>query len=184
MFPPMNRWAIFERPCGTPEPGEALGLGMNWEVAECIHDRDAGVVRLRVRETPHLRQSERSPCVGGPVVACDHTGESVWRHLNVFERRREVRCRLPRGRCQRTGKVYRVLPPWEGLSEHFTQAFEALASLLMREMPVAAAARLWRMLHARGTQRQPLGVVEEHGQPDRQAAGGPRASGEPPPAHG
>ena len=128
----------------TPEKlfHQPLGLGMNWEVTECIYDRDAGVVRLRVRETPRLRQSERSPGVGGPVVACDHTGELVWRHLNVFERRRAVRSRLPRGRCQRTGKVYRVLPPWEGLSKHFTQAFEALALLLMREMPVAAAARL------------------------------------------
>ena len=70
----------------TPEKllHQPLGLGMNWEVTECIHDRDAGVVRLRVRETTHLRQSERSPGVGGPVVACDHTEELVWRHLNVF----------------------------------------------------------------------------------------------------
>jgi transposase len=142
----------------TPEKlfHELLGLGMNWEVTECVYDRDAGVVRLRVRETPQLWQSERSPGVGGPVTAYDHTEELIWRHLNVFEHRCEIRCRLPRGRCLRTHKVYRVRPPWEGLSKHFTQAFEALALLLMREMPVAAAARqvgehdtrLWRMLHA------------------------------------
>ncbi len=44
--------------------------------------------------------------------------------------------------------------PWEGLSTHFTQEFEAFALLLMREMPMSEVAelvcatdtRLWRML--------------------------------------
>ncbi len=142
----------------TPEKlfHELLGLGMNWEVTECVYDRDAGVVKLRVQETAHLWQDERSPGLGGAVSAYDHTEELVWRHLNVFEHRCEIRCRLPRGRCQRSGKIYRVRPPWEGLSKHFTQAFEAMTLLLIREMPVAAAARqvgehdtrLWRMLQA------------------------------------
>lgn len=90
------------------------------------------------------------------VTAYDHTEELVWRHLNVFEHRCEIHCRLPRGKRTTTGQVYRVLPPWEGLSKHFTQAFEAMALLLMRQMPVAAVARhvgetdtrLWRMLKA------------------------------------
>jgi transposase len=50
--------------------------------------------------------------------------------------------------------VFRVRPPWEGLSTHFTKEFEAFALLLMREMPVSKVAevvgetdtRLWRML--------------------------------------
>ena len=32
--------------------------------------------------------------------------------------------------------MYRVTPPWEGRSKHFTQEFEAFALTLMREMPV------------------------------------------------
>jgi transposase len=52
--------------------------------------------------------------------------------------------------------VYRVNPPWERLAKHFTKAFEAMALVLLRQMPVAAVARhvgetdkrLWRMLHA------------------------------------
>jgi len=59
----------------------------------------------------------------------------------VFEHRCEIRCRLPRGRKTTSGQVYRVLPPWKGLSKHFTQAFEAMALLVMRQMPVAAVAR-------------------------------------------
>jgi transposase len=141
----------------TPEKlfHQLLGLGMNWEVTECEYDRAEGVVRLAIKETEALWQQERSPA--GAAVSCyDHTEELSWRHLNVFEHHCEIRCRLPRGRCSQTGKVYRVRPPWEGLSKHFTKAFEVLALFLMREMPVAAVARqlkendtrLWRMLKA------------------------------------
>jgi transposase len=140
----------------TPEKlfHELLGLGLDWEVTECEFDHREGVVRLHVVETEHLWEVERSPGVGARVVCYDHTGEMVWRHLNVFEHKCEIRCRLPRGKCRQTGRVYRVRPPWEGLSKHFTKSFEAMALLLMREMPVSAVARqvketdtrLWRML--------------------------------------
>ena len=99
---------------------------------------------------------ELSPGEGAKANLYDHTEELVWRHLNVFEHSCEIRCRLPRGQCSKSGKVYRVTPPWEGLSKHFTKAFEAFALLLMREMPVLAVSRivketdtrLWRMLKA------------------------------------
>lgn len=93
----------------------------------------------------------------GEGVKCyDHVEEMEWRHLHVFEHKCEIRCRLPRGRCEGSGKVYRVRPPWEGLCKHFTKAFEAMALLLLREMPVSAVGRvigehdtrLWRMLKA------------------------------------
>ncbi|MGA2853296.1 MAG: ISL3 family transposase, partial [Verrucomicrobiota bacterium] len=58
------------------------------------------------------------------------------------------------GKCRQCGHVFRVRPPWEGLSTHFTKEFEAFALLLMREMPMSKVAeavgetdtRLWRML--------------------------------------
>ena len=140
----------------TPEKlfHELLGLGLNWKVTECEFDRESGVVRLRIEETEHLWKVERSPNDGAEVACYDHTEEMVWRHLNVFEHKCEIRCRLPRARCSKTQRIYRVCPPWEGLSKHFTKAFEAMALLLMREMPVAVVARhvketdtrLWRML--------------------------------------
>lgn len=142
----------------TPEKlfHEMLGLGLNWEVKDCEFDRKEGVVRLRVAETKHLWENERSPEVGAKVECYDHTEEMIWRHLNVFEHKCEVRCQLPRGKCSQSGKVYRVRPPWEGLSKHFTQSFEAMVLLLMREMSVSAAGRmvkehdtrLWRILKA------------------------------------
>lgn len=149
----------------TPEKlfHELLGLGLNWKVEECEFKREEGVVYLRIGETEHLWESERCPESGGRVKCYDHLEEMVWRHLNVFEHKCEIRCRLPRGRCEASGKVYRVRPPWEGLSKHFTKAFEAMALLLLREMPAAAAGRimdehdtrLWRMLKAHAAAAYP-----------------------------
>jgi transposase len=142
----------------TPEKlfHELLGLGMSWEVKSCEFDHREGIVRLVVGETKHLWEVERSPEAGAPVSCYDHTEELTWRHLNVFEHCCEIRCRLPRARCSKSGRIYRVIPPWEGMSKHFTKGFEAFALLLMREMPMAVVAeklgehdtRLWRMLKA------------------------------------
>jgi len=129
---------------------------MNWEVIECEYDGRVGVVRLSIRETEEFWRVERSPGEGAKVSCYDHTEEMTWRHLDVFEHRCEIRCRLPRGRCSQSGKVYRVRPPWEGLSKHFTKGFEVMALMFMREMPMAVLSRklqetdtrLWRMLKA------------------------------------
>ena len=141
----------------TPEQlfHDLLGLGQQWRVVRCEYTFDDGV-SLWIEETERLWKGE-SVAAGQQVTCYDHvSGELVWRHLNVFEHRCEIHCRLPRGQRATDGKVYRVTPPWEGLAKHFTQAFEAMALLLLRQMPVAAVARhvgetdtrLWRMLHA------------------------------------
>lgn len=140
----------------TPEKlfHELLGLGLSWEVTESRFERESSTVVLQIQETQGLWQSQRCPQDGGLVFCYDHTEELVWRHLNVFQHRCEIQCRLPRGKCRQCGHVYRVRPPWEGLSMHFTKEFEAYVLLLMREMPMAKVSeltlesdtRLWRLL--------------------------------------
>jgi transposase len=140
----------------TPEKlfHELLGLGLNWEVIESRFDRESGTVYLEIRETARLWGQVHCPKDTGSVFCYDHTEPLTWRHLNVFEHRCEITCRLPRGKCRQCGHVFRVRPPWEGLSTHFTKEFEAFALLLMREMPMSKVAemvgetdtRLWRML--------------------------------------
>jgi transposase len=140
----------------TPEKlfHELLGLGLNWEVIESRFERESGTVFLEIRETPRLWESVRCPQDGGLVFCYDHTEVLTWRHLNVFQHRCQITCRLPRGKCRQCGHVFRVRPPWEGLSTHFTKEFEAFALLLMREMPMSKVGelvgetdtRLWRML--------------------------------------
>ena len=140
----------------TPEKlfHELLGLGLNWEVVESRFERESGTVCLEIRETAKLWELVRCPEEGGLVFCYDHTEVLTWRHLNIFQHRCQITCRLPRGKCRQCGHVFRVRPPWEGLSTHFTKEFEAFALLLMREMPMSKVAetvretdtRLWRML--------------------------------------
>ena len=140
----------------TPEKlfHELLGLGLNWEVFESRFERGSGTVFLEIRETPRLWESVRCPEEGGLAFCYAHTEILTWRHLNVFQHRCEITCRLPRGKCRQCGHVFRVRPPWGGLSTHFTKEFEAFALLLMREMPMSKVGevvgetdtRLWRML--------------------------------------
>lgn len=140
----------------TPEKlfHELLGLGLNWEVVESRFERESGTVLLEIRETARLWESTRCPEDGGMVLCYDHTEVLSWRHMNVFQHRCEITCRLPRGKCRQCGHVFRVRPPWEGLSRHFSKEFEAFALVLMREMPMSKVAqmvgetdtRLWRML--------------------------------------
>jgi transposase len=140
----------------TPEKlfHELLGLGLNWEVNESRFERETGTVFLEIRETPKLWEGVRCPQDGGMAFCYDHTEVLTWRHLNVFQHRCEITCRLPRAKCRQCGHLFRVRPPWEGLSTRFTKEFEAFALLLMREMPVSKVGelvgetdtRLWRML--------------------------------------
>jgi transposase len=140
----------------TPEKlfHELLGLGLKWEVIESRFERESGMVFLEIRETAQLWEAAHCPKDGGLVFCYDHTELLTWRHLNIFQHQCQITCRLPRGKCRQCGHVFRVRPPWEGLSMHFTKECEAFALLLLREMPVRAAAklvgetdtRLWRMI--------------------------------------
>lgn len=135
---------------------QLLSLGDEWAVTRVKLDGEGlgREVVIEVQERPALWKKLRCPETGGEVTCYDHTEELSWRHLNVFEYRCEIRCRLPRAKSRRTGKVFRVPVPWEGLSKHFTFGFEAAALLLLREMPVKKVGevlgetdqRLWRML--------------------------------------
>lgn len=139
-----------------------LGLDEGWRVVRASYNDAQGRFEITVAETSKLwdLESARLKC----EVRCnDHVPVMEWRHLNVFNKESVIICELPRGRyldysdsLRGTAKVYRVTPPWEGRSKHFTQDFEAFALTLMREMPVKRAGeilgetdqRLWRMLQA------------------------------------
>ncbi len=132
-----------------------LGLGNAWRVVEAQLEASSSSFLLKVEETPDLWPEESAPA-GAPVICHDRIEPTQWRHLNEFNKECIIVCILPRGRRSNNGKVYRVPPPWEGSSKHFTQEFEAFAVTLMRVRPVKGAVRIlyesdtriWRMLFA------------------------------------
>ena len=136
-----------------------LGLDECWEVSGVEYDSQEERFFLVIVETPVLWQRERCPdarCGASGITCHDHVDTRSWRHLDVFGKRSEILCNLPRGRCPDCGRVYRVRVPWEGRGKHFTPGFEGFALALMREMPVSKAAeivgendrRMWRVLFA------------------------------------
>ena len=141
----------------TPEQifGQLLGLDEQWVVVQTRYEEPNHTFYLWVRETARLWEKERCPANGKqPVICYDHVEERQWRHLNVFSQECVIVCALPRGQCAGCKHIWRVKPPWEGLSKHFTKEFEAFALTLMKEMPVKRAGeimgetdtRFWRML--------------------------------------
>src|SRR5208283_5240194 len=141
----------------TPEATfhQLLGLGQSWKVIRTDYEAEQNTFVICVGETEALWAEESQKC--GQAVSCyDHVEPMQWRHLNVFNKECVIVSALPRGRRKDDGVIYRVTPPWEGRSKHFSKEFEASALTLMREMPVKKAGeilgetdqRLWRMLHA------------------------------------
>jgi len=141
----------------TPEETfeKLLGLGASWKVISTDYEMERNTFVICVKETEAL-WAEESAKSGQAVICYDHVEPMQWRHLNVFNKECVIVSALPRGRRSKDGAIYRVTPPWEGRSKHFTKEFEAFALTLMREMPVKKAGeimgetdqRLWRMLHA------------------------------------
>lgn len=120
----------------------ALGLGLEspWKLAG---------QRLDMEKRPHELHLEviadrgaLFPCPDCKRACKAHDFESfTWRHLNFFQHHCFVTARVPRVDCPDHG-IKRVLVPWARAGSRFTLLFEQAALLLVREMPVLAAARL------------------------------------------
>lgn len=132
----------------------ALGLGLEapWKLAG---------QRLDIEKRPHELHLEviadrgaLFPCPDCKRACKAHDFESfTWQHLNFFQHHCFITARVPRVDCPDHG-VKRAPVPWARAGSRFTLLFEQAALLLVREMPVLAAARfmgitdkrLWRIV--------------------------------------
>ena len=82
------------------------------------------------------------------------TSEKKWRHMNFFQYKCFLICRVPRVKTK-IGKVKQVKTPWEGVSSGFTLLFEALILQFSKIMPVNRICemmdiydgKIWKMLN-------------------------------------
>ena len=134
-----------------------MGLDDSWEVNGVGYEEKQEKFFIVIEETSKLWDKEICPnltCQSLGISCHDHVPTRSWRHLDAFGKRSEILCNLPRGRCPKCSKIYRVKVPWEGRGKHFTTGFEGFALALMRQMPVNKASeiigetdqRLWRVL--------------------------------------
>jgi transposase len=130
--------------------GRALGLERPWQVMRIDFDQVDQQLNLFL----DFPRGSTFPCpVCGMSSAVHDTTEKRWRHLNFFQHECYLTARVPRVSCTAHG-VHQVSLPWTRSGSGFSLLFEALAMVLVREMPVAAAARilgvhgnrLWRIM--------------------------------------
>jgi transposase len=132
----------------------ALGLGVTppWKLVGQRLDT------TRLPNQLHLEvEAERGALYPCPVCAtackAHDFAEFTWRHLNFFQHHCYITAKVPRTECPEHG-VLRITVPWAREGSRFTLLFEQVAMMLVREMPVLAAARiigitdqrLWRIV--------------------------------------
>ena len=123
-----------------------------WKIVEQYLDTDKSPHELHLRISAD--RGSKFPCPEcGQLCKAHDFKEFTWRHLNFFQHHCYLTADVPRIKCDKDG-VRRVNDPWAREGSSFTLLFEQAAMMLVREMPVSAAARimhvtdnrLWRIV--------------------------------------
>jgi transposase len=132
----------------------SLGLGIEapWKITGQTMNTDKTPHELRISLSSDRGTAYPCPQCGELCKPHDFK-EMTWRHLNFFQHLCYITARVPRIRCEDHG-VKRINVPWARKGSKFTLLFEQAALILVREMPVLAAARimeiqdkkLWRIV--------------------------------------
>lgn len=81
---------------------------------------------------------------------CDihDTKEKTWRHLNFFEHKAYIHCKVPRTKCE-AHKVLLIDVPWANSNTGFTMLFEQLVMNLAKKMSILSISRLLKESNGR-----------------------------------
>ena len=117
----------------------ALGLVPPWMVADAKFDADKKRLDIEI----DFKTGGRFPCPECGKADCPvhDTVKKSWRHLNFFQHQAFLHARVARIDCPEHG-VRLVNVPWARPGSGFTLLFEAFVMTLVKDMPVAAVARL------------------------------------------
>ncbi len=133
----------------------AMGLGLlpPWEVKEVSFIEKDGGKELHIHID--FNRGGRFANDKGELQPAYDTESKEWRHLNFFEHKCYLHCRVPRIKMS-DGKMRMVEVPWARPGSGFTLLFEAYTmKLIESEMPVSSVAkqtkvtapRIWRVFH-------------------------------------
>ncbi len=120
----------------------SLGLGLRepWNVVSQHLDTEKTPQELHLELAADRGSLFPCPKCGQACPAHDFKALR-WRHLNFFQHHCLLTAKVPRLCCPEHG-VKRIVVPWARQDSHFTLLFDQVVMSLVREMPVAAAARL------------------------------------------
>jgi transposase len=129
----------------------ALGLSDPWY----INSIDFKVEEKQLDLHIDFKTGSKFPCpiCSKPDCSIHDTIVRTWRHLNFFQFKTYLHCRVPRTSCESCG-VKQVKVPWARKSSGFTLLMDSMIVLMSQHMPVKTVAdmigehdtRLWRVL--------------------------------------
>jgi len=129
----------------------ALGLREPWYIKAIDFNAEEKQLDLHI----DFKSGSKFPCpVCGKTDCHAHdTIERTWRHLNFFQFKTYLHCRVPRTKCDKCG-VKQVKVPWARKGSGFTLLMDSLIVLMAQSMTVTAIAnlidehdtRIWRVL--------------------------------------
>lgn len=127
----------------------ALGLSSPWIVKSINFDNCSSQLDITVGFT----KGHKFLMPDGCLYSAHDTVERTWQHLNFFQHKCFLHCKVPRVK-QKDGKIITQGVPWSRPGSGFTLLFEAFSMLLIEsEMPISKVAkvlnvtdnRLWRV---------------------------------------
>lgn len=118
----------------------ALNLQTPWKIDTLSLDQNGRDVELHI--TIGFERGTHFPDENGDLCPVHDTQLRTWRHLNFFEHKAYLTCKVPRIRTP-SGKVKSVALPWARKGSGFTLLFEAYTmALIENEMPFNKIGRM------------------------------------------
>lgn len=112
----------------------ALNVEKPWKIKEVKFSEKTSGKELHIKID--FEQGTKFADESGELCGIHDSREKVWRHLNFFEHKCYLHCKVPRIKTK-TGKVKLLEVPWARSGSGFTLLFEAFAMCLIEgEMPV------------------------------------------------
>ena len=129
---------------------DALGLQNPWKVTDVSFDIKESRLDIHIART---RGSKVKCPICDKECSVHDSKDRTWRHLNFFQYKAFIHCKVPRCNCEDHG-VKQICVPWTREGSGFTLLFEAFAMTLVRNMPVNSVGkmmgiysdRLWRII--------------------------------------
>jgi len=128
-----------------------LNIEDPWYVKDTTFDPDLKQFNIWI----DFKKGAKFPCseCGDVDHSVHDTIEKVWRHLNFFEYKTYIHCRVPRTKCSNCG-VHLIEVSWARKQSGFTLLMDAIILMLAQSMPISKVAemldehdtRIWRVI--------------------------------------
>jgi transposase len=131
---------------------KALNIDDPWQLTNIDFDPDGKRIDLYL-DFAHGCKFE-CPVCNKPGCSAYDTKERVWRHLNFFQYKAYLHCRVPRIECTECG-IHRIEIPWARKRSGFTLLMDALIVTMSQCMTISDVAkqicehdtRIWKVVN-------------------------------------